>query len=262
MKLVIDPGHGGTDPGAVGTNGQKEKEINLAVCLLLREMLKQYEAEVVLTREDDLTLELDKRAALANEKGANLLLSIHCNSHSTSLARGIEIWHSYFGEYGGAHYHGAKAVAAGIQKELVLATGFWDRGIKIKLIEDKNSPLWGLDYFFILRKTNCPALIIELGFISNPTEETLLANPSFQEKIAKAILAGLVNSMNLKKKIPDEPVSNCFKLSDTKILFKNKQFRGFILEGRSFVEVRNFAEALGLKVSWVSDKNQVLIEEG
>lgn len=262
MKIVIDPGHGGKDPGAVGITGQKEKEINLAVSLLLREMLEEYNEEIFLTRASDLDLDLQKRASFANQLGADLLLSIHCNSHTTQLAQGIEIWHSYLGEFGDVHYHRAKSIAGQIQNELILATGLWDRGIKIKLIEDKTSPFYGLDYFFMLRKTNCPALIIELGFLSNPKEEALLTNPGFQKKLAQAIVTGLVKSLNLQVKNAKTPDENCLKLIPTNIIFKNKQFKGFILEGRSFVEVRNFAEFLGLKVHWVPDKNQILIESG
>ncbi len=261
MRIVIDPGHGGKDPGALGINGLKEKEVNLAVSLFLNILLEDYDLEVFLTREEDYDVELAARVNLANSLKTDLLLSIHCNSFPDPKAKGVEIWHSHLGEFGNKYYKEAQEIARIIQKELVLVTGFSDRGIKTKLMENKNSAFWGQDYFYLLRKAHCPALIVELGFISNPLEGVVLNDPPFQKKMAQAILKGLVGYLNLKPKIIDKTTEKSLELPEIKLFYKNKQFKGFILGDLTYVETRKFAEALGLRVHWISGENKVVIED-
>ena len=255
--IIIDPGHGGHDPGAVGPRGLKEKDVVLAISLRLAELLASLNAPVKLTRDKDQSLTLDERTTLANSLGANLLVSIHCNSFTAPTARGVEIWHSYKGEFGDRHYGEAKRIAGILQQQLVQETGLLDRGIKTRPVEQKSSPLYGLDYYAVIRKANCPAMIVEIGFISNPTEETLLASREFRDKAAGSLGDGLIKALGLKPK--EQPVQLPPGLKETTIAFEELELKGFIVDGRSYVEVRKLAEAMGAKVHWDPVKNRVEI---
>jgi N-acetylmuramoyl-L-alanine amidase len=171
MKIVLDPGHGGRDPGAVGPNGLKEAAVNLAVAKKAADMLRQAGAEVKLTRTTDVFVDLQPRCDIANSFGADYFVSIHCNSAGTPQAEGTETYCYKLGGQG-------EALAKAVQAELIAATGRADRGIKTA-------------NYYVLRKTNMPAVLVELAFISNPEEERLLGSPDYQEKCATAIAKGI-----------------------------------------------------------------------
>lgn len=257
MVIVIDPGHGGHDPGAVGPHGLREKDVVLAISLRLAELLAPFNAQINLTRDKDQNLTLEERTALANSLGADLLISIHCNSFTAPTARGVEIWHSYKGEFGNQHYGEAKRIAGILQQQLVQGTGLFNRGIKTRLVEQKSSPLYGLDYYAVIRKANCPAMIVEIGFISNPAEEALLGTREFRDKVAGSLGDGLVKALGLKPK--EQSLQHPPVLKETTIAFEELELKGFIVDGRSYVEVRKFAEAMGAKVHWDPVKNRVEI---
>ena len=181
MKICIDPGHGGADPGAVGPTGLKEKDVNLAVGLKLAELLKSI-AEVKLTRTKDIAVSLKDRAAIANSWGADYFISVHSNSFTDRKVGGVETWAYAPGGNG-------EKLAKAVQPELVKATGFANRGVKFNTA------------FAVLRDTKAPAILTETGFISNPTEEKLLRDPAFQAKVAKTIAQGVAN--HLGKKLPE-----------------------------------------------------------
>ena len=181
MKICIDPGHGGADPGAVGPTGLKEKDVNLAVGLKLAELLKPI-AEVKLTRTKDIAVSLKDRAAIANSFKCDYFISIHSNSFTDRKVGGVETWAYAPGGNG-------EKLAKEVQAELVKATGFANRGVKF------NSK------FAVLRDTKAPAILTETGFISNPAEEKLLKTTAFQEKIARAIAQGVANRIG--KKLPE-----------------------------------------------------------
>lgn len=174
--IVIDPGHGGSDPGAVGPTGVKEKDVTLAVSKKLAAYLCDI-ADINLTRWTDKELgpnvnsDLAARANLANSVGAELFISVHCNSATDPSAHGVE---TYAYQPGG---NGEK-LAGIVQEELVNATGLTNRGVKFA-------------NYYVLRKTVMPAILAELAFISNPQEEALLANPDFQDVCARAIATGV-----------------------------------------------------------------------
>lgn len=217
FTVVIDPGHGGVHEGATGPNGEKEKDVSLAVARVLRELLERDGARVVLTREQDVDVPLPDRTALANREGADLLVSIHCNSMPTVKARrlthGAE---TYFlspdasdAEAGAlAARENADAgenVALGamdpiqlilmdlartqahadaahladlVQAKLVGETGAKDRGVR-------QAP------FLVLSGAQMPAVLVELGFISHPTEGRRLGEAAYQRKAAEGILEGI-----------------------------------------------------------------------
>jgi N-acetylmuramoyl-L-alanine amidase len=181
MKICIDPGHGGVDPGAVGPTGLKEKDVNLAVSLKLAELLKPI-AEVKLTRTRDVAVSLKDRAAVANSWGADYFISVHTNSFTDRKVGGVETWAYAKGGQG-------EKLAKAVQAELVKVTGFANRGVKF------NSG------FAVLRDTRAPAILTETGFISNPAEEKLLKTAAFREKIAKAIAQGVAKQLG--KKLPE-----------------------------------------------------------
>ena len=178
MRIVIDPGHGGKDPGAVGPSGIKEANINLQVALMVAEKLQKAGLSVKLTRTTDTFVDLQPRCDIANSFGADYFVSIHCNSAGTPEAKGTETYCYKFGGKG-------EILAKAIQAELIAATGRANRGVKTA-------------NFYVLRQTNMPAALTELAFISNPEEERLLGSPDYQEKCATAIAGGIGKVIGIK----------------------------------------------------------------
>jgi N-acetylmuramoyl-L-alanine amidase len=178
VRIVIDPGHGGSDPGAVGPNGLKEARVNLAVALKVAEKLRKAGVEVKLTRTSDVFVDLQPRCDIANSFNADYFVSIHCNSAGTTEARGTE---TYCYKLGGK----GEVLAKAIQAELIAATGRVNRGVKTA-------------NYYVLRRTNMPAVLTELAFISNPEEERLLGSPDYQEKCATAIARGVSKVIGVK----------------------------------------------------------------
>ncbi|MBC7325916.1 MAG: N-acetylmuramoyl-L-alanine amidase, partial [Moorella sp. (in: Bacteria)] len=183
-KIVLDPGHGtdpeGPDPGAIGPSGVQEKDVNLAIALKLAALLKEAGVDVYLTRNGENTpYTLAGRAYYANDVGADLFISIHANASYSSTAAGTS---TYF--YAppdtilGQQRVERQRLATAIQQALVASVGRQDLGVK-----EAN--------FSVLRNTDMPSVLVEMAFISNPTEEKLLASPAFQAKVAEGIFKGI-----------------------------------------------------------------------
>lgn len=172
ISLCIDPGHGGSDPGALGPTGLQEKTANLAVAHKLADLLRQAGARVVLTRDGDQTKSLAERSRLANDERVDWFVSIHSNSFFDSGANGTETYH-YPGDGPGSR------LAGSVQTRLIEALGRYNRGVKTA-------------DFHVMRETAMPAILTELAFISNPAEERLLADPQFQARAAQAIYQGIL----------------------------------------------------------------------
>lgn len=174
MKVCIDAGHGGTDPGAVGLCGTREADVTLLAALSLRVQLELAGHKVVLTRVNNEMLHKNKRtdlavrANVANDAKCDCFISIHCNAAEDRSANGSETWYHPRSAEG-------KRLAKAIQTALVSVGGLRDRGLKQS------------DGFAVLRKTAMPAVLVELGFISNPEEEKLLSNPKWLQQVVKAI---------------------------------------------------------------------------
>ncbi len=170
-RVVVDPGHGGTDPGTNGS-GFEEKDLNLAVSLKLQTALENAGFAVIMARSDDSYLGLLERAALTVEEDAPVFVSIHCNSAANiPSANGIET-------YAGPDDADDAELAGFIQKELIAATGAKDRGVK-------TSPL------VVLTHNAAPACLVEIGFMSNSAECVKIADPAYQQKLADAVAAGI-----------------------------------------------------------------------
>jgi N-acetylmuramoyl-L-alanine amidase len=173
--VVIDPGHGGRDPGAISVTGGYEKNVNLQVALKVAALLRQAGIRVTMTRSDDRYPELESRADVANRNGADLFVSIHADSAPDSSAQGSTL---YVAEAASA---GALRAARAIG-EAMTAAGVDGRGIR------RN------DYRVLVR-TRCPAVLIELGYLSNYAEATRLQNTAYQDRLATAIASGITRYM-------------------------------------------------------------------
>lgn len=171
-KVFIDAGHGGKDPGAVA-NGVREADVNIGVALKVEQKLKAKNIDVMMSRTTNVFVELKERARLANEYGAHVFVSIHANAAGSSAARGIE---TYYHEDKPAH----KVFASSLQNKLVNYTGANNRGV---LSQD----------FLVNRETTMPSALVECGYLTNGSEAALLATDSYQEKLANAIVDGVVN---------------------------------------------------------------------
>lgn len=178
MKIFIDPGHGGNDPGSVNENlGLTEAFVNLDTAKRLQSILNARGYETKMSRTTDTFVGLRERANMANEWGANYFISVHANSVDNPNANGTETLYYKNNTPG-------EALANEIQENLILQTNLADRGIKPR------------PNLAVLRLTNMPAVMAELAFISNPTEAALLATPEFRQKFAQGIADGLINFIN------------------------------------------------------------------
>lgn len=171
--ICIDPGHGGKDPGATG-DGVREKDLALAVALKIGALLTGY--DVVYTRTEDVYVGLSERARIANAAEADLFVSVHCNSASNASANGMEV---YVHTSRGAD---STRAAHAIYDRLLPASGLKGRGVKAN------------DYA-VLRETIMPAVLVELGFISNAGDRSKLVSAAWQDDAAKAIAAGIVEAI-------------------------------------------------------------------
>lgn len=174
MKIFLNPGHGGTDPGACSKSGTKESYIAALVCGILADKLKVngYLFEVYQQKKD--YFEISKAE---NKSHSNLFISVHCNSSASPKANGIETLY-----YPASSK--SKTIAKIMQQQLVKEVKLSDRGIKPR--EDLH----------VLRRTLAPAVLIECAFISNPAEESLLKN--HPDLFANAIFEG-IKSCHLQK---------------------------------------------------------------
>ncbi|MEX0830605.1 MAG: N-acetylmuramoyl-L-alanine amidase [Nitrospirales bacterium] len=213
MVIVLDPGHGGKDPGALGRKGTREKDIVLKVSRHLRDLLaKEANATVFMTRETDVFIELKDRATFANQHKADIFISIHINSHPQASIKGLELYH--FGEASdpravevAARENGTPLEDNGPPWQFILADKLHD-----KKIEDSQEFAWTTNKalvkylqpfykikdhgvktapFFVLRMTTMPAILAEIAFISNPTEEKLLQSSTYQKRMAQGIFEGI-----------------------------------------------------------------------
>lgn len=177
--VVIDAGHGGSDPGTTSISNKKEKDFNLALSLKVQELLlKEPEIEVVMTRESDVYPTRTERVQLANKLNANAFVSIHGNSVLESpQATGTE-----------THYYqrsSSKQLAEAIHKRLVKAMGLKDRGIKNTSLQ-------------VIRETKMAAVLLEVGFLSNVSDEQAMMSDTVQYKAAQAIVDGIKEYLGIQ----------------------------------------------------------------
>ncbi|NLJ83429.1 MAG: AMIN domain-containing protein [Halanaerobiaceae bacterium] len=174
--ILLDPGHGGFDPGAVGPSGLTEKDVNLAVALLTAEILQREGYNVMLTRNDDRFISLKDRVEMANSLEAMLFVSIHSNSANATYSEGTETF------IAPNKVASSQLLADALQQNLLKELKRYDRGVK-------------KENFYVIKYTDMPAALVEVAFISNPHEESLLASNLFREKAARAIAQGIMEYM-------------------------------------------------------------------
>lgn len=219
--VVIDPGHGGKDPGAIGVKGTKEKSVTLAIADALKKVLRQKlpKVKVVLTRDDDEFVELDKRGEIANDDGGRLFISLHCNSmpHKPNSVNGLEVYFLRPGRTDEAIRIAAQENAAikyenDFEKKyqsydednMILTTMAHSAYVKYserlaQLIADNVSSTasvskYGVSQagFYVLVGASMPAVLIETGYLSNRKEEKYLKSKPGQTAIARGIASAVV----------------------------------------------------------------------
>ena len=189
--IIIDPGHGGIDGGAVGVSGALEKDINLAIGLRLREILTEAGYTVVMTRDTDISIhdsdavtvrqkkvsDMRKRLAMTQLYEKSILISIHQNKLGDRKVTGAQVFYS-------PNNPESEVLAQAIQDE-------FNRSIQING-RNKEIKKTGKNLYLFYNAKNI-AILNECGFMSNPSEEALLGDPVYQEKIAFTIFSGLIN---------------------------------------------------------------------
>lgn len=182
--IVVDPGHGGSNPGAVANN-TRESDNNLAVSQKLRDQLTQAGAKVVMTRSSDRTVaaegsslgqELQARVDIAEANNADMFVSIHSNSNPESNIAGAM---TFFPSGKSA----SEKLALDVQTSLIKETGATDKGISSAT-------------YYVLRNTTMPSILVEMGFVSNAAEAARLQTDSYRNKIAQGVFNGIVKYLN------------------------------------------------------------------
>lgn len=181
--IIIDAGHGGGDPGAIGGTGTLEKDINLNIALKLQQFIEQNGGSVLMTRVDDNMLADNKREdmkvrkKLREENSSDVFISIHLNSFPQADCSGAQTFY--------ADNEESKALAEKIQMNMV------------KYLDEDNARIANkLTDVYLLKNVNIPSVIVECGFLSNSKEEDLLKDTDYQSKIAFAIYVGIFEYFN------------------------------------------------------------------
>lgn len=169
--VVIDPGHGGRDPGAIGIGGLREKDVVLPISLEISQILQRQGVRVLMTRSDDRYISLAGRTQMANQARADIFVSVHANAISMSRpdVNGVETY--YFSS-------GAR-LARSIHQSILQSIPMRNRGIKTAR-------------FYVLRTASMPAVLVEVGFVTGRDDAPRLANPTFRSQMAQAIARGIL----------------------------------------------------------------------
>ena len=188
--IVVDPGHGGIDPGSIGYKTKvKESELNLKLSLMLAEKLRAVGVRVILTRTDENSLatgltgksfkkeDMKLRKAMIDKLRPNMVISVHMNSYTNHTLRGAKVFYDKTSNI-------SKQIAESIQEQFS------------QYLEASNNVASVGDYY-MLKCTASPSVIAECGFLSNERDEQLLLDPSYQEKIVNCIFNGVINFLNL-----------------------------------------------------------------
>jgi len=189
--VMLDPGHGGYDPGAITSQGVYEKAINLQIAQIVKEMLLPSGIEVFLTREEDMDyvpdgvkgklikkqIDLNHRIEMAKQEQADIFVSLHVNATATGQKSGAETFYHYKSESG-------KRLAELIQQEMIKISGM-------------NRRIAKPGDFYIIKNSSMPAVIVEVGYLSSVKEQKKLQQTWYQEQLARAIAKGIANYFEL-----------------------------------------------------------------
>ena len=218
QRIVIDPGHGGKDPGAIGKSGTMEKIIVLDICQRLKKLLGANNGlEVIMTRESDIYVPVENRTVIANQKRADLFVSVHANANPSKKRSGVETFYLNFSQdpsvietaalenatstknlsemrsilekiVKNSKVMESKELANDIQKNLVLT--LQKKYKDVKDLGYKGGPFW------VLIGVETPSILVEVSYLSNPREETRLKNTQYRQYIAQGIYNGIKEYMN------------------------------------------------------------------
>ena len=213
-KVVIDPGHGGNDPGAIGKNGLREKDVNLDIAKRLAGELRAQGVEVIMTRTSDNFIALPVRASIANNSGADLFVSIHSNANRVRSLNGFETYYvSTTVSDSQRAQDSAKSAILNVDSQCFASNSadlkaiVWDmiytnsraesielgRCISRSMDNNMDAKILGNKEarFLVLREVRMPAVLIEVGFVSNAEEEKLLRDGSYRQRLAETISDGV-----------------------------------------------------------------------
>lgn len=215
-KVVVDAGHGGYDPGAIGRTGLREKDVNLDIVRRLAQLLEVQGIEVVMTRSTDKFISLPGRADIANRSKADLFISVHSNSAASGKLNGFEVYYitEKVNDYTRALSSSRNAdlninTTSFYDSSLDLKTALWDmvyassrlesirlaqnicesaeRNMGLKVLGVKGAP------FYVLKGAHIPAVLVEVGFVSNSKEEKYLRNNFYRQQVAETICDGITH---------------------------------------------------------------------
>ncbi|MCR1898631.1 N-acetylmuramoyl-L-alanine amidase CwlD [Irregularibacter muris] len=186
--VIIDPGHGGEDPGKVGNHGEDEKHLNLKIAQKLRNFIEESGGIAILTRSEDKGLyspeagslrqkkneDLRNRRKIIQESQGDLMVSIHLNSFPSSK------------------YYGSQTFYLKGDEESKILAEFVQEALRVTLDPDNHRQIKDSDSYYILKENGMPSILVEGGFLSNPKEEKLLNKDKYQDKVAWAIYTGIM----------------------------------------------------------------------
>jgi N-acetylmuramoyl-L-alanine amidase len=168
---MIDPGHGGQDPGAIGIGGVREKDIILPIGQRIAEILERNGIQVIMTRDSDYFVSLPGRVAMAERANADVFVSIHANSAGANRPEvsGLETY----------HYESGLTLARIVHSNILQSLNIRDRNVRKAR-------------FYVLRKTSMPSILVETGFITGREDVANLTNSTYQNQMAEAIAQGII----------------------------------------------------------------------
>lgn len=171
LVIVIDAGHGGKDPGAIGIGGLQEKGIVLSIALTVAKQLEQQGIRVIMTRSGDRFISLEERVAIAERVKANAFVSIHANSLGSNQdeVNGLETY----------YYQTGESLARTIHRQILRRLSLRDRGVRRAR-------------FYVLRKSSMPSTLVEVGFVTGRVDNRNLSNPTYRKRMAEAIANGIL----------------------------------------------------------------------
>ena len=216
-RVVLDPGHGGKDPGCIGKNGLQEKTVALEVCKELKKILSRYNGlEVILTRETDIYLPVESRPVIANQKRADLYISVHANSFPNKKRSGVQTFYLNF-----SHDPSVNAIAAqenatstksiSEMKDIITKIAQNSKIVESKelaeVIQDSIVNTLSKNYknvkdlgvkggpFWVLIGGEMPSILVEISHLSNSKEAERLKNPQYRRYVARGIYGGIKHYM-------------------------------------------------------------------
>ena len=235
LKIFLDPGHGGKDPGACG-HDMKESDIVLEVTQKLSTILKSANIDVELSRSSDTAIEINDRYKAANNWGADYFISIHANAGGST---GVE---AFFYQDGSKRSYNSDVLAKAVTDIFSHTMGLKNRGSK----EDERTKAGSIG---VLRHTKMPAILVELAFIDTTEPDARLLKDNRQE-MAEALANGIFSALGLPK-----------HLVHFEIFGKQMDIPGMIINGSTYAQVRPIVEEIGCCITWDETNNTVVINK-